>query len=288
MGCWKTKKPPNLLAIHWRLLSQSKGKQEHYLICPLDVFKHRKTKSNLLKDCIHHCLPITETKLISQEDTSGTTTQQHGSTSSLFCHNNRHYGYTEKSLKLFRHSVAKHFPPFLISRHSTVTSTFPRALTWTVGYHIRSPFSPNLLQDSPGLNFYTHSSMLRESDQHERGKCVFQGDSNESRNTGARWLPHHWKQCQLCGIATKPGTSSPEKAPDQQREGCPRGHQDTVFHNGFGVWDKNQHFWGQLRAMGIMRVLEADSGKQLSLQCRLRRSWGLAKFRMTGTPKEKR
>lgn len=45
-------------------------------MCPLDIFKHRKNKSNLLKDCIHHRLPITETKLISQEDGIGTPTQQ--------------------------------------------------------------------------------------------------------------------------------------------------------------------------------------------------------------------
>lgn len=59
-----------------------------------------------------------------------------------------------------------------------------------------------------------------------------------------------------------------------------------IFHNVSGMWDKKQHFWGQLRA--ILTELEANSGKQLSLRCRLRRSWGLAKFRMTGTPKEKR
>lgn len=46
-------------------------------MCPLDIFKHKKTSSNnLLKDCIHHRLPITETTLISQEDTSATVTWQ--------------------------------------------------------------------------------------------------------------------------------------------------------------------------------------------------------------------
>lgn len=45
------------------------------ITCPPDGFKHKKTKSNSLKDCIHHWLPITETKLISQDDASGTTTQ---------------------------------------------------------------------------------------------------------------------------------------------------------------------------------------------------------------------
>lgn len=93
--------------------------------------------------------------------------------------------------------------------------------------------------------------MMIESDQHERGKPLFQGDSNESRNTETRWFPHHWKQYQLHGIA---GTNSQEKAPDHQIQGCPRGHQETVFQNGFGMWDKKQHFWGQLRAMGILTV----------------------------------
>lgn len=45
-------------------------------MCPLNIFKRRENKSNLLQDCIHHHLPITETKLISQEDGSGTLAQQ--------------------------------------------------------------------------------------------------------------------------------------------------------------------------------------------------------------------
>lgn len=49
-------------------------------MCPLDIFKHRKTKSDLLKDCIHHHLSIRETKLISQEDTTGTPTWQTAAT----------------------------------------------------------------------------------------------------------------------------------------------------------------------------------------------------------------
>lgn len=188
---------------------------------------------------------------------------------------------------------------FLISKHSAVTSTFLTALTWsavtstfptaltrTVGYHLRSLFSQicsKILQDW----IFTHIHLCWDN-QICMEEEKFQSDSNESRNTGARWYPHHWKQCQLHGTATRPGTSSQEKALDHQRQGCPRGHQETVFHNGFGIWDNKQHFWGQLRAMSIPTVLEANSGKQLSLQRRLRRSWGLAKFRMTGTPKEKR
>lgn len=75
---WAAERPKatHSLTIHWLLLSQpQEGRWGHYLTCPPDGFKHKKTKSNSLKDCIHHWLPITETKLISQDDASGTTTQ---------------------------------------------------------------------------------------------------------------------------------------------------------------------------------------------------------------------
>lgn len=66
----------------------------------------------------------------------GTVPQKHKH-SEVFCHNNRHYGYIEAGLKLFSDSLAKHCPPFLTSKHFAVTSTFPTALTWAFGCHIR-------------------------------------------------------------------------------------------------------------------------------------------------------
>lgn len=109
-------------------------------------------------------------------------------------------------------------------------------------------------------------------------------------------------RAEILGLDDSPTTGSSVSSvvlPQNLAPAARRKHQTTndkdaqegtrpLFHNGFGLWDKKQHFWGQLGAMGIPTVLEANSGKQLSLQCRLRRSWGLAKFRMTGTPKEKR
>lgn len=64
-------KTTQLIAKHWLLLLQAwYGRQGHYFMGPLPHTQEKQEK--LAQDCIHHCLSMTETKLISQEDASGT------------------------------------------------------------------------------------------------------------------------------------------------------------------------------------------------------------------------
>ena len=222
-------------------------------MCPLDIFKHRKNKSNLLKDCIHHHLPITETKLISQEDTSGTLTRQtnddEAQARALFeasLQINRRYGYIEAGLELSSDSVVKRCPPFLISKHSAATSTFLTALTWTFDYHIRFFF----FQIHSKIEFlqtliYAERISSSPSTQQERGKPLFQGDSNESRNKlGPGDSPTVRDKV---SPMISPGNLAPAArtrhriTEDKDAQGGTRSStQSPLFHNVFGMRDKKQ------------------------------------------------
>lgn len=64
-------KTSQLIAKHWLLLVQAwYRRQGHYFMGPLPHTQEKQEK--LAQDCIHHCLSMTETTLISQEDASGT------------------------------------------------------------------------------------------------------------------------------------------------------------------------------------------------------------------------
>lgn len=94
----------------------------------------------------------------------------------------------------------------------------------------------------------------------------------------AQWY-HHQSWHQQPGQGTGPPKARmPKGAPGAQHSAC-------YFTVVLGCRTRNNSIWGQLRNADISTVLEANSGKQLSLEPR--RSWGLGKLRMTGTPKGK-
>lgn len=114
-------------------------------MCPLDIFKHKKNNSNnLLKDCIHHRLPITETKLISQEDTSATATWQATAAGAQACalwsvpSDQQALWIYKAGLEPSSNSVAKHCPPFPTNKCSAAPQPFPqmslKLLTITLGF----------------------------------------------------------------------------------------------------------------------------------------------------------
>lgn len=134
--------------------------------------------------------------------------------------------------------------PFLISKHFAVTSTFPTALTWAFGYHIRSLFFPNLLQDSPRMNSYTHSSMLRESAQlsllnMKEENLYFRVTQTRAEILGPDDSPTTGSSVSPVLL---PQNLAQEKAQDHQRQGCPRGHQTQYFIMFLGCGTRNNTF----------------------------------------------
>lgn len=239
-------------------------------MCPLDIFKHKKNNSNnLLKDCIHHRLPITETKLISQEDTSATATWQATAAGAQACalwsvpSDQQALWIYKAGLEPSSNSVAKHCPPFPTNKCSAAPQPFPqmslKLLTITLGFGgFFSEFAPRFskiefLQTLP----YVQRISSSPSAQQERGKPLLQGDSNESRNKlgpgdslmlearSAQWHHHKtWHQ--------QPG----------QGTGCET-RNNSVWCFGSGTWVSQQCWrltlcsamtWTQTEELGSSRV----------------------------------
>lgn len=199
-------------------------------MCPLDIFKHRKNRSNLLKDCIHHRLPITDTKLIGQ-DTSGTPTRQTAATEAQACTlwsdpsvQQAVWIYRSRSTALQR-LCGKALPS--LPNEQTLCSNPNLAHSSHFDYHTRFSF-PNLLQDSPRLNSYKHAPILQQSAHLpllNRKNLYFRVTQVRAELNWGRVTAHHRRQGQPKGITTKPGTSSQDATQDHQTQGCPRGHQ---------------------------------------------------------------